>query len=264
MRKEPNISQNPNGGSDSGGCVPMVVTLIGLGMLIVGVLAIFNTAFGWELVLEVYGAAVEIPKYWDATIGVLAVGAIIAGIGWVMGRPAVIRFYRKNKLLTILGSVGLLVGVFFLLNEYDKSIRRANVEEFARMDSIREANPEAFAEGEDMVTPYADREIEFLVTNPTVDTMRVFLDGKEVFEIKPYEIGKGKTAHGQHQLEAKVKGKELPLLDLTPCWGCGRDGRQAIRERTAGVHNTRLWTLVLPKEWPDQSLNSSCSTIKRA
>jgi len=136
MQKQPIESPNQKDDQPSGGCVPMIVTLVGFGMLIVGVLAILNTAFGWELVLEVYGSNMEVPKYWDSTIGVLAVGAILAGIGWVMGRPKVIRFYQKNRLLVILGSIGLLVGTFFLLNEYDKSIRRSNAAEFARMDSL--------------------------------------------------------------------------------------------------------------------------------
>ena len=219
MQKEPISSPNKKNDSDSGGCVPMITTLVGLGMLLVGIIAIFNTAFGWELVIEVYGADMEIPKYWDSTIAVLVVGAIIAGIGWLMGRPAVIRFYRKNKILVILGSIGLIAGVFFLLNEYDKSIRRSNEREFAKMDSLRAANPELYAEedeedDEPAYNPYADRKITILVTNPTVDTMKVFVDGKEEIEIKPMEAGKGKVKNGKHELVAKVKGKEVQTVEL--------------------------------------------------
>lgn len=220
MKKVPNSTQNPNDKSSAGGCVPMIVSMVGFGMLLVGVLAVLNTAFGWELVLEVYGSDMEVPKYWDSTIGVLVVGAIIAGIGWIMGRPSVIRFYRKNKLLVILGSIGLIVGVFFLLNEYDKSIRRANEREFARMDSLRAANPEAYQSEESeepeepAYNPYADREITFIVTNPTVETMQVLVDGKKAFEVKPYEIGKDKMSSGQHRLTAIVEGDTVEAVEL--------------------------------------------------
>ncbi len=215
MEKQPITPQNQKDNSDSGGCVPMITTLIGLGMILVGLLAVFNTAFGWELVLEVYGSPLEIPKYWDSTIAVLVVGGIIAGIGWVMGRPRVIRFYRKNKLLTILGSVALLVGVFLLLNEYDKSLRRSSAAKRAQLDSLNTAQLEAEEyEEEPAYNPYADREITYLVTNPTVDTLTVYVDGAEAFTIKPYEIGKGKIKSGVHQLEAKVGDKTLETVDL--------------------------------------------------
>ena len=216
MQKEPISSPNNKKDTESGGCVPMITTFVGLGMLLVGVVAIFNTAFDWDLVIEVYGADLEVPKYWDSTIAVLVVGAIIAGIGWLMGRPAVIRFYRKNKLLVILGSIGILVGTFFLLNEYDKSIRRANEREFAKLDSLREANPEAYEDEDEepAYNPYADRKITYLVTNPTLDTMRVYMDGKEELTIKPYEAGEGEVEKGQHQLVAKVKGEAIETVDL--------------------------------------------------
>lgn len=214
--KAPN--PNANNDSDSGGCVPMITLLVGLGMVGVGLLAVLNTAFGWELVLEVYGAAVEIPKYWDATIGVLFVGGIIAAVGYLIGTPRFLRFYRKNKLLVILGSVGILVGTFLLLNEYDKSIKRRNAIEFAKMDSIRAANPEAFADedadDEPPYNPYADRKVTFLVTNPTVDTMQVYVDEEQAFEVKPYEIGKGEMAAGAHEVVAKVNGKAVQTVAL--------------------------------------------------
>ena len=168
--------------------------------------------------LEVYESEVEVPRHWDATIGVLVVGAIIAGIGWVIGTPAFVRIFRKNKWLIILGAVALLVGVFFALNEYDKSIKRRNAEEFAKMDSLRAAHPELYEEEgeaeEPAYNPYADREATVLVSNPTTDTMEVFLDEEKALDIAPFELEKVEIKPGKHQFVAKVKGEERESVDL--------------------------------------------------
>lgn len=221
MEKQPNPAPGNNEKPTSGGCVPMITTMVGFGMMIVGVLAVLNTAFGWNLVLEVSGAEVEVPKYWDSTIAVLVVGGLIALIGWVMGRPSVTRFYRKNKLLVILGSIGLVVGIFFMLNEYDKSIKRANAEKFAKMDSLGGPNGGAYGadesddpDAEPAYNPYADREITFLISNPTVDTMKVLVDGEEFLQVEPYEMEKGELSAGTHQLVATVNGKTVETVEL--------------------------------------------------
>lgn len=213
-----NEPQNTTEKEAKGGCVSMGIIFVGLGMLAVGLLGVLNTAFGWDLVLEVYEVDVQVPKYWDATIAVLVIGGIIALIGWVIGTAPFIRIFRKNKWLVILGAIGILVGVFFLLNEYDKKIKRDNALAFAQMDSLRAANPEQY-EAEDAeevpeFNPYADNEITFLLSNPTVDTMEVYLDGEKAFEVAPFELEKNELSAGKHQLVAKVKGKEVELVEL--------------------------------------------------
>ena len=191
---DPTQPSTPPEQKEKGGCVSLVTILVGLGMLGVGLLGVLNTLFDWDLVLEVYESEVEVPRHWDATIGVLVVGAIIAGIGWVIGTPTFVRIFRKNKWLIILGAVALLVGVFFALNEYDKSIKRRNAEEFAKMDSLRAAHPELYEEEgeveEPEYNPYADREATVLISNPTTDTMEVFWDGEKALDIAPFELGK--------------------------------------------------------------------------
>ena len=213
--QDPDSLSNPPNQEAKGGCISIGTLMVGLGMLGVGLLGVLNTVFGWNLVLEVYETEVELPRYWDATIGVLVVGGIIAGIGWLIGTAWFIRIFRKNKWLIILGAIGILVGVFLLLNEYDKSIKRANAEAFAEMDSLRAANPEAFeTEDQPAYNPYADREITFLLSNPTLDTLEAFLDGEKVFEVAPHELQRGKVSAGKHQLIARVQGKEVESVTL--------------------------------------------------
>lgn len=215
MEKFDDPKQNTPPKQSSGGCIPMVTLLVGLGMLAVGLLAVLNTTFGWDLVLEVYGAETPVPNNWESTIAVLVIGGIFSLIGWGMGTERFLRFYRKNKLLVILGSIGIVVGVFFALNEYDKSIKRKNAKYFAEMDSIEAANPSTGEEVEQPeYNPYKDREIKFVITNPKLDTMQVFVNGEQVTEVKPYEFEDGKLKPGFHHLAAVVNGDTVETVDL--------------------------------------------------
>lgn len=197
----------------SGGCLPTIILFVGLGMLAVGLLAVLNTAFGWELVLEVYGSGTPVPDNWESTIAVLVIGVVLALVGWLTGTERFLNFYRKNKLVVILVSIAIPVGIFFALNEYDKTLKRRNAKYIAQRDSMEAANPQNDYE-EEVYNPYEGREIKFVITNPKLDTMQVYLDGEQVAEVKPYEFKEGKLGPGTHRLAAVVKGDTVESVDL--------------------------------------------------
>lgn len=212
MQMEPKIDQQPDK-SEKGGCFPTIFLFIGFGLLLMGVLSVLNTAFGWELVLEIYGSDLEVPKYWDATIALVVIGGIWTLIGYGINSAGFLRFYRKNKILTILGSIGILVGIFFALDAYDKKIKADNRASLLASDTI-ESEDEPEEEPKPAYNPYADREVKLIVSNPTLDTLEVFADGKSLMQVFPYAFDSEDLKPGTYQLASIAAGDTLDNREL--------------------------------------------------
>lgn len=205
----------PKSSKQGGGCFPSIFLFIGFGLLLVSALSILNTAFGWELSLSVYGADTELPKYWDATIGLSVVAVVWTAVGFFINSRGFLRFWGKNalnKVIVIGLTVGLLVGIFLILDDYDRRIKERNRELFAAMDSTEtETEPE---EDPEPYNPYADREVTIVVTNPSLDTLKAYANGEELLVASPREFGKGELAPGTHPIVAIAGEDTLLNYDL--------------------------------------------------
>jgi|GEM_PF-4147909 len=197
MKKSP---QNNAGSKPEPGLFAIILLFIGYGLLLVSLLSILNTAFGWELALDVYGSSTQLPKYWDGTIALTVVAVIWTLIAYGINSAPFIRFYRKNKILTILGCIGILVGVFFALDAYDRSIREANAAAFAEMDEEDDTKTETESTPDpEPFNPYEDREVDIIIGNPKLDTMKVYSNGDLFMTINPYEFEDEDLTPGQYE-----------------------------------------------------------------
>ena len=201
--------------NEGGGCFPTIFLFIGYGLILVSILSVLNTAFGWELELSVYGTDTALPKYWDATIALCVTAVIWTAIGWFINSRRFLNFWRKNalnKIIVIGTTVAVLVGTFLILDDYDRRIREENQRRWAEMDSTD--TDETPVEEPEPYNPYADREVTIVLTNPTVDTLKAFANGEALLSASPREFGKGDLAPGTHSFLAIAGEDTLINRDL--------------------------------------------------
>lgn len=209
MKKTPTNNPDDN---PKPGLFALILLMIGFGLLAVAALSILNTAFDWRLSLE--GA--DLPRNWEGTIALIIMAVIWTLIAWGINSTPFIRLYRKNKLLTILGCLGILVGTFFALDAYDKSIREANAESLAASQSKNREDTEVEPAPEpERYNPYKDREVDLIVGNPTLDTLKVISNGKFLMEVNPYEFEDENLKPGDYALTLLVGKDTLEKRNLT-------------------------------------------------
>lgn len=102
--------------ADGMGVVGGFGVLVGGGTALVGLVSIPNTAFDLGLALRVSGSRTALPDTWDATLGVLVAGVLIAALSWFCSfawRRAAAAGSLGGKIGTAAVSIGLLAGVAF-------------------------------------------------------------------------------------------------------------------------------------------------------
>ena len=200
--------QAPKDPQKQGGCFPTVFLMIGFGLLLVAIVSVLSATFGWELALSTYGSSTEIPHDWDAAIALLVTSLIWIGIGWLIGTDRFLGFWRKsalNKVIVLGTVVAVLVGAFLILDDYDRRLREAaQSDTFGQDLPPDEGTPD---EKPEPPNPYADREVDLVVTNPSLDTLKAYLEGELLLSAAPREFGKADLAPGTHRI-ALLTGKD--------------------------------------------------------
>lgn len=206
-----NNTQPPKQGSS---LIGLMLGLMGLLLLLVSILGIVNTAFGWNLKLEVYGSGTELPKHWDAAIGLLAVALIWVGIyamfTWV--RP-LRDFSRRRPWVTALIIIGGLVGVIVGITIWDNANikeRNAKWDAEQREDSIKTAEEEKTFFGSEPV-PY-----RLAVWNPTAKPVELWIDTVPKGAIAPYRMVELRLPWEKVRVSVTQDGKELDDATLRP------------------------------------------------
>lgn len=94
------------------GIVGLIGVLVGGACVLMALVGVANTAFGWDLALRVSGARVDIPRTWEASGGLLVVGILIAAFSFFGSR--VVSSFRDaksnggRKLGIVVGAVAVL------------------------------------------------------------------------------------------------------------------------------------------------------------
>lgn len=203
----PTPQQPPKGGMS---LVGSIAILFGLLMLLFSLLSVLNTAFGWNMQVK----GVNLPKHWDATIGLIGATVIFWAIwAFLTYVGPVRRFGRKYPWLMALFVVAALVGAIVIITVIDNANireRRERAEKIALQDSLKRV--------EDTQAMFGDQPVPYrlAVVNPQGQAMQVFIRDSLLTSIPAYEMRELQLPWEPFKMLVRVDGKDFASKRMEP------------------------------------------------
>ncbi len=100
---------------EKGGCLYLlfgtIPMMMGVLLAIVGVLSVLNVAFGWELMLKLYGSRTELPTDMVGAIALLALAVFFYGFGKLATSQKLKAAIQRKKILLVplIGGIALVL-----------------------------------------------------------------------------------------------------------------------------------------------------------